>query len=319
MEKWMFIKKNLLLVFCCSTLVSIKSYTQIISDSISIDSSSQEEYYDASNAVVEYYVGDDIENFRDIDTSLNNFQQFNPARSGRFQQTYLTNIGAATIQKFFVLNRTVGFDHGRNQFDLYKFYVDSVKYYRANTPYTNLFYVLGSKSEQIFAATHTQNFGPQINATIDFKKIASEGSYLHDRKENSNIALSSWYRTKNNIYRIQGAFVHNKINNDENAGVQFDGNVFTQASAFDFNVNRSSTATDWKNFEIQVQQTFDLARKKEYAVNDSTTGFYNEPYLQLTHTFGYHDYDYMFEDLSTDTSYYPGKFVVMDTLRDVSD
>lgn len=315
----MLIKKTTLVIFCCGILFSQKIFAQSATDTASTDSTAQTDYYDVSHARVEFYVGDEIENFREVDTSLQNFQQYNPARNKNFAYTYLTNIGAATQPDFFELYRTVGFDQGRNQFDLYRFSIDSVKYYRANTPYTNLFYVIGTNSEQVFAATHTQNFGPQLNATIDFRKIASEGYYLHDKKQNSNIAITAWYHTKNNLYRVQTAFVHNKIENDENGGLQFDGNVFTEDSIFDYNVNRSSATTNWKNFDVRILQTLEFAKKREYAINDSTTDYYHVPYLQLQHTIGYHDDDYLFEDPSTDTSYYPGKFVVMDTLRDMSD
>ncbi|MBC8047727.1 MAG: hypothetical protein H7Y00_13100, partial [Fimbriimonadaceae bacterium] len=294
------------------------SQTEIPGDTVLVDSTQRSEYVDAAaNAKVEYYTGKNIHAFHTIDTSLEDFQKFNSARRNIFQDVYLSNFGAASYSKYFSWNRDIGFDAGRNQFELYQYDIDSMKYYRTNTPFSDLYYVIGTNSEQLFHVKHAQNFGPQMNVTIDFEKMASEGFYVYDKKSFSNLALTSWFETKDELYHVQGAFVRSTLENNENGGLVF-SNIFNVDSQFNLTTYNTSAITEWKNFQAELHQSFSLAKKKHYAINDSTMGNYFVPYLQLNHTFGFSDHDYLFEDTG-DSSYYAVLYSQEDTLRDISD
>lgn len=316
-------KKCIAIFFCiaaiCYAQVLTAQTEDVPADTSATDSVDTHHYHDyGKTAVVEYFTGSAFGEFHAIDTSLQDFEKFNPARLD-FQDTYLTNAGSAIQQKYFIYDRITGFDKGRDQFEKYRYDIDSLWYYRTNTPFTDLFYVTGSHAEQLLRVKHAQNFGPRFNIALDYEKMKSDGFYTNDLKSHENLALTSWYETKNKVYHVQGAFLYNNIKNNENGGLTSDI-IFQEQGQFPLaSVYRSSAITRWKSFRGQVTQTLSLAVKKEYNVNDTLTAEYAAPYLEIRHTFGLGDEDYMFQDPFYDSSYYGLLYDYMDTLRDVSD
>ena len=98
--------------------------------------STNSEVFDYTTARVEYFTGKTFYNFTPVDTTLNNFQKFNPMRSGTFLNAYLGNLGAPGYARWLSPERSLGFDYGRHERDAYMFDIDDVKYYRCNVPFT---------------------------------------------------------------------------------------------------------------------------------------------------------------------------------------
>ena len=102
--------------------------------------------------VVKYITLDDfsrtnpVKELQKIDTALSGIEVFNPA----FQKSYnfLGNIGSASAPTIFGSNNNFGTDAGHHGYDLFFFRPEDIKYYRTNTPYTELNYNLCSASEQ---------------------------------------------------------------------------------------------------------------------------------------------------------------------------
>ncbi|MBC8173005.1 MAG: hypothetical protein H7X71_03775 [Chitinophagales bacterium] len=304
----------LLVLFCFGMSVASLSQT----DTTAVDSSDTNKFFDATNVKVEYFSGDRYHEFIAVDTSLNSFQKFNPARKGIFQHTFLTNLGAAYQQKFFDFERTPGFDPGRDQFSIYLYDIDSLPYYRANAPFTDLYYVIGTNSEQLFHVRHTQNFGPQLNVALDLEKMTSEGFYISDKKSFTNFAFTTWYESKNKLYHVQGAFLYGNIRNTENGGVNSDSLFTVNNTQFGTDVFRTEANTNWKNLQGRIAQSYAFAKKKEYNIDDSTVAHYYAPYFEIQHSFSACAFDYLFEDPSSDTAYYGFIYADSDTLRDSS-
>ncbi|MEZ5015246.1 MAG: putative porin [Chitinophagales bacterium] len=159
-------------------------------DSTLIDITRTGTWYDISLAHVQYFTAQNFGNYQEVDTSLDNFQVYHPARKDIFEHVWLGNLGSPEMSRWFEYTRTIGFDYGRHERDVYLITPDKVKYYRCNIPYTDLFYVVGNNSEQLFHVTHAHNFGPDVNVSIDFEKIASTGYYQYASNTYSNVALS---------------------------------------------------------------------------------------------------------------------------------
>lgn len=307
---------KLFLFFCGGMLFCLQSTFGQTTDSLTLDSAKTKTLFDYHTARVEYFVGDDIDNFNPLDTTLNLFQRFNPARDGIFEYAYLGNFGAPAYNRFFEFNRTVGFDYGRHERDIYLTDIDEVKYYRCNVPFTNLYYVAGSQGEQLFHVTHTRNVGKDFNVAIDFNKIVSDGYFPNMHNDYSDVNLSAWYKTKNEKYQIYFAGIHGNVTADENGGVQNDS-VFDLQDPASVLAYRDDAQTDWKNWQGQIQQQLLFGKKLSYAIDDTTTGYYFVPKFKIAHTIGIHDYYYQFEDAAIDRTYY-GDFYDdgQDTLRD---
>src|SRR5665213_2486247 len=113
--------------------------------------------------VVKFITQDDfnqtnpVYELKKIDTALAGIEVFNPAFKNSYH--YLGNLGTAAAPTIFSLNNHFGTDVGYHDFDLYFLNPDDIKFYRTNTPFTEISYNLCSNSEQYFRLTHTQNVG----------------------------------------------------------------------------------------------------------------------------------------------------------------
>lgn len=308
---------KLLLCFLCSIcLFSFSIHAQ--TDTSATDSTEVSEYLDASNARAEFFIGDAFGQFQKPDSALLQFQKFNAARTKIFPYTYLGVLGSASQPVFFEWDRKQGFTEGREQYLIFENTLDSLRFYRTNTPFTDLYYVLGTGNEQLFHFRHTQNFSPQGNIALNFEKMASDGKYLSNKKQFTNFDLTSWYETKNKRYHAQAALIYNNNNNLQNGGIE-DENVFESDEAFTPAVYRTTASDFRKSLQAEVIQTYAFAKKISYQLNDSVSGFYDAPFLEIKHQFRARDFDRNFEDIREDTSYYEHIYAYADTLRDESD
>lgn len=287
-------------------------------DTTLVDSAITSVTFDNSRARVEFFKGSNIGNFNKLDTTIDDFQKFNPARNQIFDHAYLGNLGSPYYPRWFEFERKLGFDYGRHERDLYLFDIDELKYFRNNVPYTDLYYVTGSNAEQLFHVTHARNIGKDINISLDFEKIASEGYYQHMRNDYTNVALTGWYKTPKGKYSVYAAGIRSLNKNDENGGINND-TIFDYPNPDLAAPFRNEAFTEWNNWQGQIMQQYQLGKSITYAVNDSTNATYFAPAVALTHTFGLHNYYYLFEDAELDQSFYGYIFVNADTLRDEAD
>lgn len=300
---------------CLLSIFSFQLHGQI--DTSSIDSLDENIFLDAANAHVEFFTGNAFEEFHAPDTSIDLFQKFNPARRQNYEYTYLGNLGAAYVPRFYEFNRYTGFDYGRHERDLYLRDISELNYYRTNIPYTDLYYVIGTNSEQYFSVRHTRNVGKDFNFAIGLDKISSEGYYQHMKQNIVNVDATAWYKTKNELYAVYAGGIHSENKNDENGGIDndtlFDLPFPNLAEPF-----RNYAFTEWSSWQGEITQQLNIGKKVNYAINDSVTNSFAAPKAFLRHTFGVHNYKYKFEDLY-DSSFYSILYTDADTLRDESD
>lgn len=309
-------RSNIFVLFiftCLFNLLFGELYAQ--TDTASIDSLDAHLFLDASNAHTEFFTASDFENFHIPDTSLDLFQKYNPARRQTYEYTWLGNLGAVYTPRFFEFNRYMGFDYGRHEHDLYLKDISELNYYRTNIPFTDLYYVIGSNSEQYFSVRHTRNVGRDFNFALGLDKISSEGYFQHMKQNVLNVDATLWYKTKNEFYRVYAGGIHSENKNDENGGINND-TLFELPFANLAAPFRTYGFTAWSNWQGEVTQQ--LIFGKRHIVNDSTGASIKIPLVYLRHTFGAHNYNYKFEDLF-DTAFYSFLYVDDDTLRDVSD
>lgn len=317
-----FVKNNLWaklhFLLLLSGLLMISSTSLAQTDTTQVDSIKSGVLFDYTIARVEYFVGSDIDNFIKVDTTLNHFQKFNPARKSLFENTYLGNLGSPYYSRWFDLDREIGFDYGRHERDLYLFDIDELKYYRNNVPFTDLYYVTGSDAEQLFHITHARNIGKDINIALDFDKISSDGYYQRMKNEYTNVALTGWYKTPGGKYSVYAGGIYSQNKSDENGGINND-TLFNYPNPDLAEPFRYEAFTEWKNWQGQITQQYHFGKTKSYVIDDSTSGTYFAPSVALTHTFGLHNYFYLFEDAEIDQSFYGFIYSEADTLRDQAD
>jgi hypothetical protein len=161
------------------------------------------------------------------DTALHTFHRrlFN---SSWFRD--LGNLGSPARNMMFVPEHRTGPTLGYHAFDVYRFIADSLYFYNTTRPYSSFYYQLGSKAEQMAQVLHTQNFLPNWNFAVQYRKINSPGYYKIQRTNHDFGSFTTNYTSKRQHYRINAAFSYNKIQNDENGGIVADS--FLTAEGF---------------------------------------------------------------------------------------
>lgn len=242
----------------------------------------------------------------------------------------LGNLGTPARNLVFSPRLLSGWDPGGHAYDLYTFRVEDTKFYNTTKPFTELGYLLGSKSEQIIDVQTTQNITPNWNASFEYRLINSVGAFQNENTNHNNYRLSSWYRSKNKRYQNFFILVASKLSASDNGGLQNStdldsaayknqatlpvilGNNLARASSNPFSPviytgTRYSTAT------LLMRQQYDLGQKDSIVTDTSVIPLFY-PRLRLEHTLSYSTYKYRFTDqyipdvYSLDSDYYAAKY-----------
>lgn len=154
-----------------------------------------------------------------IDTTHQNFQYYNPQNQPRNPSINLGSYGLATRDLLFTPDKTIGFQIGYDALDRYLYDSDSIKYYRARAPYSELYNVGFFFGDQLLRAKITQNINPYLNIGGEFHATRTDGFYLNQRYNDLKAALFSWYESPNNRYNMLTNFVFNRLISTENGSV----------------------------------------------------------------------------------------------------
>ena len=165
-----------------------------------------------------------------LDTSSYNFQNYSPLYQPKSPTINLGSNGLAYRDLLFNPRKTIGFDAGFHSFDAYMLHPNDVLYYRAHTPFTELYYMNGTLKEQVFKVIHSQNIKPNWNFGANYNRIVGEGFYKNQHADHLNAAIFSWYESKSKRYNLLANVVFNTIKAAENGSVVND-NLFTNPSA----------------------------------------------------------------------------------------
>jgi hypothetical protein len=240
------------------------------------------------------------------------------------QHIVLGNTGAASKPILYTPFFKAGFDQGRHGYDAYKWNVNNVKFYRTTRPYTELGYVLGSKSEQTIHLTHTQNVKPDWNIAVDYRLISAPGYFRSQKNNHNNVAIGSYYQGKRKRYANWFIILNNSLKANDNGGIKKDSqlvdanradralvetrlnnNIFSARNPFDSKLESGH----WNKERLYLlKQSYDIGKNDSIVVNDSTTNYLFYPKLRLEHTFTYSKEYYSYLGLQQDSDYYVGNY-----------
>lgn len=244
--------------------------------------------------------------------SLQNFQFYLPVYSNQIVNSSLGNNGTAIEDLNFnpVFNR--GFNQGFNAFNAYYLPLKETQFFDAQSPFTEAFYVQGSKEEAFFRLRHTQNVGRKINFGLEYQRINSLGYFPRQTAQHSAIRLHTWLRPGNERYQAMFALAYHKGSSLENGGITLSGDTLFQ-SGLETNlqlypISLQNARTDIFSNGLMLRHFFDLVPAKK----DSTGKVVQNRILrlQLTHEYNFFKNTYIDESPSADN--YP---FVADSLR----
>ena len=115
-----------------------------------------------------------------LDSSITDFKRRFPIPGDYLN---LSNLGSAAKPYGFNPQLTSGWDPGFHSFDIYKLRLDKLRFFQTTRPYTELGYMLGSRSEQLIHLLHTQNIQPNWNFVFQYGLVNAPGYY---KNQNTN-------------------------------------------------------------------------------------------------------------------------------------
>jgi len=235
--------------------------------------------------------------------------------------TNLGNMGTAARPLYFNPIMQAGWDPGFHAFDAYKYKFDQVRYYQTTRPYSELGYLIGSRSEQMIHLLHTQNINPNWNAAFQYSLISSPGFFKNQNTAHNRYQFNTHYHSPNRRYALYFLVMSNVMQANENAGILTDqdylSNVTTYKERSSIPVNlgnyvyagtsflnsKLNTGNRQGNTTIFLRQQYDLG-KKDSIVTDSTVQRLFYPKLRMEYNLKYNTYNFKYYDLQPADSFY---------------
>jgi len=141
--------------------------------------------------------------------------------------------------------------------DHYFFSYKSADYYKAITPFSDVFFTMGPKRQQILNALFTRNLGKQINLMANYAIIFSPGIYKFQKSNNNHVIINSNFRSRNNRYLVIADYFYNRMVFQQNGGIKYD-TAFTENSIGHdvMEVNLKEAESKMKESGLYIRQFF---------------------------------------------------------------
>lgn len=223
-----------------------------------------------------------------IDTGLNGIQNFSVLAQPRYPTVGTGVLGLSAMPLLFEPLKTIGFDVGFHALDHYLLSHDEVKFYRARSPFTSLYYVNGSDKEQVLKLTHTQNIKKNWNFGANFNRIGANGFYTNQRGDDLNAAIFTWYQSPNNRYNLWFDGVFNTLKAQENGSIVnidiFSPTYNALADKKAEAVKLNSAKQLWRKNSFRLKQSYFVGRIDSTLKNEAKSIL---PTNKITHTLTY--------------------------------
>lgn len=233
-----------------------------------------------------------------LDSSLNEIHEYR----NRYN---LGNIGlAATNLCFPSLQQSLGFNFAQNNFQNFIYQPHKIEYYDTRTPYTELFFMVGSKKELYSKFTHSQNVNKNLNFTANFQRIRSDGFYTRQNTNHTDFSVSGNYRSSSKRYFLISNIINNNLKNAENGGISNDS-VFEKLPVQDrrlLPINLAAADRKYRSRSVYLKQYVNFGPKRMLA--DSTQKAQVQPTSVLSHSILVHDEMFAHTDLNPTSGFY---------------
>ncbi|SHF75015.1 putative porin [Pedobacter caeni] len=237
-----------------------------------------------------------------LDTSLNGFQNFSVIAQPRRPTVGIGNLGLAAMPMLFEPLKTIGFEAGFHSLDFYAIGHDDIKYYKARTPYTNLYFASAGETEAVFKVTHSQNIKPNWNIGANFNRIGANGYYIRQRGDHLNADLFNWYESPNKRYNLFVNAIFNTLKARENGAV-VNYNIYNSNSKtlgldhMSESVRLGDAGHIYRANTFMIKQTYFVGRIDTLAQEISDKIL---PTNKIAYTFKYNQNSYTFHKASAD-------------------
>lgn len=252
-----------------------------------------------------------------IDTALFNASYFDPLDKADQLYATLSNTGLAHKVLFFNPNNNIGFDMTNTANEANLKTTKNLRFFNPLIPYSQINYTMGSKKEQQLGVSFAREFFPRMVIGIDYKLDNSPGPYFNSKTDNTSVAFSGNYRTKNNRYGIAAYYFWNKLEQQENGGILDDSlfinNIETDRRVINVELRDANNQIKFSGFGWE--QYFNLSAAPKTAVDSSMQPKKRIQTGRVKHTFAYQRNQFLYTDKTPTASFYSTYDPLLDTIQ----
>jgi hypothetical protein len=263
-------------------------------------------------------------NLQYLDTANHNSAQYNPVKKFDVSYNDLGPISSAQQNQIFSPSSQMGFQLGINSFNAFLWTKEDLRLYDNKSPYSRIFYLMGSKKENVLKVSHAQSFlNQQVTAQFDFQLYNHLGFYDRQHTDSKSFKGGMGYRTTNRRYSANFQYYHNKLVFEENGGIydllDFEEDRETNREIIDINLQNAENLVRISG--ISLSQDFYLSRPEPdlsqipdtNIIEDDayTVIHYKKPYFdpvshfgKISYRFNYHRENFKYTDEDQDASLY---------------
>lgn len=233
-----------------------------------------------------YLLQEDILNNRDstrylVDTSQTNFHRWSYVDKSWGKLVDLGNLGTASRQLFFQPKQRVGADLGFHAYDAYMLKAEDIRYYDTKSPFTDMTYILGGRSQDILRFHFTQNINPRLNLGFGVQRFTSNKQYgtfsalgsEANLAKNWNFHFHGSYFSKGGKYLLLSHFRHMNHQVKEQGGVMPDSTELgIDWYKYDGNARLTDLTRSWERrnhyylyHQYKLVNGFQVFHEAEYA------------------------------------------------------
>lgn len=248
-----------------------------------------------------------------IDSTLTNLEEYNVVQRNGKEYIHAGNTGSAAFPLVYDVDKSTGFNLGYNQFDIYRYVKDSIKYYEVVRPYAELTMLIGLRNEQVFMGKFANQHKKIIRYGVDFRRLFSKGGYTNQRVNSNCFNAYGIYSSKNGHWNVQADFIFNSFKAQENGGVSadvFDTVLFRPLLA---PVNLTAAENNYRQIDFHLKSSYSIGKKYQPQGADSTTPKALMPWLTIAHNLNVENNKVSFRDKKPPVSYY-GDFYLNDSV-----
>ena len=174
------------------------------------------------------------------------------------------------------------------------FYADSsVRYFDTRAPYVQFYYVSDPQIHQFFQFTYAQNIGKNLDISLGFKRIRSEGNYLNQSTNMNQLTLDANYHTKHYLAFADIIYTVHKF--QQNGGIDSALNNPNYSDRQTMPIGLNYATSEIFEQSIHLQQYYFLGFKHTDSLKEN-------PLFYISHSFKIAGHSNVFTDNNIDDS-----------------
>ncbi|HBX51677.1 MAG: hypothetical protein A2W98_05810 [Bacteroidetes bacterium GWF2_33_38] len=245
--------------------------------------------------------------FTSIDSTLNDFQIYNPMQKLSFSNSYLGTLASPSISNI-LLDYNYFDNYFLNTINPFLFSYHNIQFYDTKKPFSSVFYSNGAQ-EQSLDVFHTRNVNKKLNFGFRYNLVSSVGFYKRQKTKKNSFTIFSSYISK--FYNLHTNFAYNKFMYYENGGLETLVNFSEYISPEFFGVNLDNASSTIKYTSAFLSQEFRLGYNKDIldSSKTDTSNVNNRKFVHLAslqHVLEYYKTYRVYEDVNPLSGFYNG-------------